>query len=287
MQCGDLERYLEAYLDGRLGRTRTGVLRRHLGMCPGCRLRLEKLRHFERDLNRRLRADTREPSVWEALNVDLVRTLPTASAEIALPLRLPAPIPVTVAVPLARPRAADPAPLDKAPHRRSRMAPRIVGAILIAAAVGVMAQSARLLSVPPEVGGGALEAHLEEVAALANPPLSTSDPVVLRAWFEAQTGIAFPALPQADGFGLLGGRIDHGEGQVRAVVVYKKGTDRALLQVQPSSGGPRPVEADEIGGLTTITWALQGFDYALRSAVPTSELTGFAHGQLDLAVPAN
>ena len=38
MRCGDLERYLEAFLDGRLGRSRSSVLRRHrraLRLLPG------------------------------------------------------------------------------------------------------------------------------------------------------------------------------------------------------------------------------------------------------------
>ena len=85
MQCDDLERYLEGFLDGRLGRTRTSVLKRHLAGCVGCRVRLERLRHFERDINKRLHIGERAESVWTALEIDLVR-----SAQIATPA-LPAP----------------------------------------------------------------------------------------------------------------------------------------------------------------------------------------------------
>jgi len=58
MLCSDLERYLEAFLDGRLGRSRTIILRRHLGLCGPCRARVERLRRFERELGRQLGVGT-------------------------------------------------------------------------------------------------------------------------------------------------------------------------------------------------------------------------------------
>ena len=65
MRCGDLERYLEAFLDGRLDRGRRIVLRRHLSLCGACQTRVERLRQFERETQRRFRALEEPSSVWE------------------------------------------------------------------------------------------------------------------------------------------------------------------------------------------------------------------------------
>ena len=72
MRCGDLERYLEAFLDGRLNRGRRIVLRRHLALCGTCQTRVERLRQFERETQRRFRALEEPGSVWAGLALDLV-----------------------------------------------------------------------------------------------------------------------------------------------------------------------------------------------------------------------
>ena len=90
MQCSDLERYLEAYLDLRLGRSRGAILRRHLSACAHCRARVEHLRAFERDLQRSFRAMERAQSVWTGLEPDLVRSGGLAEGSPALPFLGPA-----------------------------------------------------------------------------------------------------------------------------------------------------------------------------------------------------
>ena len=53
MHCSDLESYLEACLDGQLGEARRDALRRHLALCRPCSERVDELRLFEADLQRR------------------------------------------------------------------------------------------------------------------------------------------------------------------------------------------------------------------------------------------
>ncbi|MFO1071411.1 MAG: zf-HC2 domain-containing protein [Geminicoccaceae bacterium] len=85
-------RYLEAFLDGRLGRSRSATLRRHLGMCAGCRARVERLRQFERDMQRRFRSMRQEGSIWRGLGVDLVAAARANPGHLlALPRLLPVP----------------------------------------------------------------------------------------------------------------------------------------------------------------------------------------------------
>ncbi len=72
MDCADLERYLEAHLDGQLAAGRARVLKRHLACCERCRHKLERLQAFERQLQRRFRGMRTAAPVWSALEVDLV-----------------------------------------------------------------------------------------------------------------------------------------------------------------------------------------------------------------------
>jgi anti-sigma factor RsiW len=165
------------------------------------------------------------------------------------------------------------------------MAPRIVKVMLVVAVIGAAAQATRVVFFTPARESSELEAHLSEVEALARPPLATADPAILRGWFEAQTGIPFPALPEAASFRLIGGRIEHGEGRARAVVVYTNGGDRVLLHVQPGAETSHTAQTTDVGGLTTVTWAERGFDYALKSSVPASALIGFVPPGTNLNAP--
>ena len=117
MLCSDLERYLEAFLDGRLGRSRTTILRRHLGLCGPCRARVERLRRFEREIGRQIGATAGEvpPSVWQGLEIDLVRSLSLAGTDL-IPLLRPGPPGLPRLRPptaRAQPRQAPPPPLHR------------------------------------------------------------------------------------------------------------------------------------------------------------------------------
>ena len=72
MRCSELESYLEATLEGRLGRVRTAAMRQHLATCRSCAARVTRLRRFEIELRRRFRAMGEEPSLWAPIEVDLV-----------------------------------------------------------------------------------------------------------------------------------------------------------------------------------------------------------------------
>jgi hypothetical protein len=125
MLCSDLDRYLEIHLDGRLGRSRTAVLRRHLAACGSCRARVELLRRFERDLAHQLGggggARGEHGSVWQGLDADLVRTVPAGGGETGPLLRaLPLPGGAGSGVPAGPWRSA--APSGRAVGSRPRPA---------------------------------------------------------------------------------------------------------------------------------------------------------------------
>jgi len=276
MQCSDLERYLEAFLDGRLGRTRTSVLKRHLGACMGCRMRLEKLRHFERDLNRRLRTVARKESMWASLEPDLVRStqvaLPAASLQLRLlPPSLPAlaataPEPVTAA-------AREPAPQQR---RARRIAPKIVGVLLIMAAAGAVVEAARVFLLSPDHDGAEFQVYLDHVANLGPLPIETGDPRQLQSWLKTTTGISYPPPPMPAGFTLVGGKVERVAGALDAVLVYTKHGTTALLYIeQAAAPGNATVCVGDVKGVSNMRWSRDGFDFSVLSSLPAQELLTF------------
>lgn len=270
MQCGDLERYLEAFLDGRLGRARSGLLRRHLAACGTCRHRYEALREFERDLNRRLRAMDACQSVWAGLELDLVRSAQSALTQVegrprallpSLPsLSLPAPLP-------SRERPPQPARTVT----RQGIASRLVGIVLLVAAVGTIVQIGRGLA-PGGIDDGevTLQSRLDSLKAPSPPEeLVDGDPEAVRAWLAAWLGELPPALPQVPGFQLTGAQVQ-GKGDQRVGIVhFRVGDSTASLYLSPLHGRDHAQAASSLEeALSSIkgpAWIGDGFVYAVSS----------------------
>lgn len=284
MQCADLERYLEAFLDGRLGRSRAMVLRRHVAVCLPCRSRLEKLKQFERDLNRRLRTMEHVESVWSGLELDLVK-----STQEALPSRIPSlrllppPPQGRSGLPQAATRRTSSPRTRRTGSSRRRIATRLVGVMLVVAAAGAVYEIAvRRLS-----GGGteAIQAYLAYVEGDRALELATAEPASLQNWFSARLGLTFPEPPAPEGFAIVGGRLGEIAGGRAAVVVYAKGEATALLYMRPHDAPPAVPPSTVTGqseaqGVTHLSWQQQGFDYELVSPLPAEELKGFAGAAL-------
>src|SRR5689334_11225728 len=174
MLCSDLERYLEAYLDGRLGRSRTTILRRHLGLCGPCRARIERLRRFEREVGRQFgtHGAAEQASLWQGLEVDLVRSFSVGGAEI---------IPLLRPLPPSAPRLRPPAAREPArPARAGRVAvglrrrlSRLGGVLAIALALGTLYEMARAWVAPVDPAEAAMQAYLEFAAGKSDLTLKT------------------------------------------------------------------------------------------------------------------
>ncbi len=280
MQCADLDRYLEAFLDGRLGRSRALMLRRHLAGCLACRARFERLRQFERDLAGRIRSLERCESLWGGLELDLVRSGESALPGLAAPIRaLPPPracAPPPAAAPAVAPgRTAALQPV--APTRPRRLCSRLLGLAVAAVAAGATFQLGLWLVHPRGPEGGAL-ALLDRLKG--EPPLEfrSADPVAVRGWLASRLTTAVPALPVLPGFELLGGRIDNLGGLESGVLVYRRGDETALLYLQPrreTAGGEVGTDLlAKLDGGARLAWQDRDFSYAVVSTLPAAELVG-------------
>ena len=288
MHCPDLERYLEACLDGQLGDGRRQALHDHLAVCASCRGRVDGLRHFEADLQRRLRAMQHEASLWQPLGLETVGGTGRAS--------LPTPPPG-----LAETGAGSQATLDGTPDNaqpstgghplrllasRSASGPswwrlqNLAGAALLVAAVAAITDMA--LTGIGWLGGdkrqAVYRAYLDGDLEL---DLRTSDPGKLETWLAKQ--LAAPVdLPDAPAsFALVGGKAESPvlpDGSVMAV--YGEDEGPALLFIEtlddsaPVAGGAPQLAMQD--GLTTLKWRDDRNAYSLLSALPSDKLALFA-----------
>ena len=278
MHCSDLERYLEAVLDGRLGRSRATILRRHITSCGSCRSRVDELRTFEHDLRRRFRAMSKDASLWLVLDPEFVASHGAADTP-GPPPQEPPVAPVVIEVPADTltdgGEATDPAP------RQAEEPGLVRRTISLAAVLFVVGLTISLV-----VGGGELFGLWSQTPAIADtyravatneqrPSLQTADERMLQHWLVAHLGKALPPVPTASGLTLVGGDVQTLKDGKAAMIVYHGGESPILLFVRPDPhhGRAQTSLADEkVDGLNRLSWHEGGYDYLLVSNEPHEKL---------------
>ncbi|HWL67059.1 MAG TPA: hypothetical protein VNS22_01610 [Geminicoccus sp.] len=287
MDCASLERYLEAYLEGRLRRAQWLVLRRHVMTCQHCRHRVEELRRFEVDLHQRFRAMARTQRLWTGLELDLVGLPSAAASGDTLPPKSPrpsiSPLSGALLLPPARTsRATALPPQETAPREQRWSMVALVCLVLAGAGTGgwflvrpgsdpggEVASSLRLLD------GGHTDAPAED-GALAMPigaamPDETSPvaaggvdldhvevgPDQLQGWLDRQLGrpIDLPLPVKAE---IVGGS-DVPMGNERRPAVLIDTPQDGRLMILPTPDGMTSMSA-EVAGLARE----RGFSHLVR-----------------------
>ncbi len=283
MRCGDLERYLEAFIDGRLGRSRTAVLRRHLALCAGCQARVERLRQFERDTQRRFRLIHEPGSVWAGLELDLVGSNGAVGGRRLLASPRPPPRPDGAAASShAAARRANGRAVT-APRTRGRgTASKLAGALLVAMALGAAYQVLRgnLTGLGEPT---AEQAYLDYRRNGSVPTLPTGESRQAADWLTAELGrpVVLPQVP--DGYRLVGASRAAVAGTESGALVYAELEDpeSAPVMVFVSGGAAAPAEPAELpvdqsgDGLHQLRWSMDRLDYTAVGMVPTERLLQF------------
>jgi anti-sigma factor RsiW len=242
--CPDKEPMLHALLDGELDAANASALETHLAACPDCARRLEDLK---------------------ALHERLTELPPTPAPE-ALKGRIEAMIGAETR------RAARPA------ARWTRPGP-LAGWL----AAGAMTAVAASLVVTPLATGPSLpqqlaDAHVRSLLADHLVDVPTSDRHVVRPWFNGRIGFAPPPAPDlaAQGFPLIGGRLDYADGRPIAALVYRRRAHVINLFVLPARRGlALPRLGPARGGYAMLHWTDKGLDYWAVSDAEPGELNGF------------
>ncbi len=219
------------------------------------------------DMERRLAADPTLSALAERLSA--------LSSAMKPALALPPASPVLRSRIVQQIGFADVAPRRRFPeHWRSLAATLLVGLI-----GGAVLDNGRVfLGLPPaseQIADAVLAGHLRGLVAQQPYDIASSNRHVVKPWFNGRTTIA-PDAPDlaAEGFPLIGGRIDIVGGKAVPTLVYRRDQHVISVTVTPHAAEGPPGETRH-GGSTIERWAAGDLDYWAVSDVAIADLRAF------------
>jgi anti-sigma factor RsiW len=251
MTCDEAKILLHALLDNELDAGHAREVEDHIASCPACAAELATQREMQRVL-----ADTK--------------------------LRYTAPAGLR-----ARIEASLPQP-QRQPSRRSVLRGFAMGSAVSAlAASGVVAvvlrqdDQQRILS---EV----VSAHLRSLQAGHLIDVVSTDQHTVKPWFNGKLDVAPPVIDlTAQGFTLVGGRLDYVDARAIGAVVYRRRQHVINLFVaQTASTEHRPPKTQTMQGFNCRRWGERGLNFWAVSDIGSDELTEFVD-KFEAAIKAN
>jgi len=233
MNCS--QNLLEAWLDGELDAPERAAVERHVEGCPACAAALARLR----DQKARIKAD-------------------------APYYRAPADLRQSIRGVLRR---AD-TPVREIRWRALAMA----ASLLLALSAGWNVLQLRPREAPA-LAAGVLDDHLRSLAAASLVDVPSSDRHTVKPWFAGKLDFS-PEVKDlaADGFPLVGGRVDYLAGRRVAALVYRRRQHVVNLFTWPAAtgeGGGRKAERD---GYNLLNWTNGSMTYWAVSDAVAEEL---------------
>ena len=250
MTCDEAKLLLHALIDGELDAGHTSEVEAHIATCPDCTAELAAQREMKRVL----------------ADASLRYTAPSA-------LR-------------ARIEASLPQPRQQS--RRAVLRGFAMGSAVSAlAATGLVAivlrqdDQQRILS---EV----VSAHLRSLQAGHLTDVVSTDQHTVKPWFNGKLDVAPPVIDlTAQGFTLVGGRLDYVDARAIGAVVYRRRQHIINLFVsQTASTERRPPTTQTMQGFNCRRWGARGLNFWAVSDIGADELAEFVD-KFETAMKAN
>jgi anti-sigma factor RsiW len=238
MTCDEAEILLHALLDGELDAGHAREVEAHIDGCPRC---AAQLRAYHEISNAVSDADLHYTAPW------------------ALRRRIEAALP--------QPRVTS---------RRSLLKGFAMGSAVSAiAATGLVAivlrndDEQRIMS---EV----VSAHLRSLQAGHLTDVLSTDQHTVKPWFNGRLDVAPPVIDlTAQGFTLIGGRLDYVDGRALGAVVYKRRSHVINLFVVQGANAEHRARTETVQGFNIRRWSERGLNYWAVSDLGADELTEF------------
>jgi len=242
MTCDDAEILLHALIDGELDAGHARAVEQHVAGCPRC---------------------ARELRAYRDMRGALAGTALRPRAPAGLAKRIDAALP---------------------PARRNAMNRRLVlkGAGFGAAASALAAASLLFAVVRSDrdarVLDEAVSAHLRSLQAEHLTDVPSSDQHTVKPWFNGRLDLAPPVVDlTAQGFTLIGGRLDYIDGKAVAALVYRRRKHVINLFVGEALGPAAPTpRADVAHGFNVRRWTEKGLTLLAISDINGEELQEFS-----------
>lgn len=251
MTCDEAEVLLHALLDDELDAGHAHEVEAHVMTCARCAAKLRDYR---------------------GMRVAMAANDPHYAAPADLRRKLDAALPKVAAV---------------SPTRRAMMQGFLLGGGVSAIAASSIAVIVLQNNRDQRLLGDVVSAHLRSLQAEHLTDVMSSDRHTVKPWFNGRLDVAPPVIDlTAQGFTLLGGRLDHIDGKPVAAIVYRRRIHVVNLFVRQAVGGERFEAGNEtVQGFNIRRWTEQGLSLIAISDINADELQEFS-SKFDAALRA-
>lgn len=253
MKCERSRSLLPLLADRALDPLRRTLLTRHLAHCANCAGQLEELQTMQAAIRGKLPYHRAPPALAARIGTALALETPPAAARGWF----------------SRPAIG---------FAGSGLAGALAGIVLML----VLHQSA---GVQQSFVRSAIDSHIRSMMADHLTDVTTSDRHTVKPFLSAHVDVSPPVRDlAAQGFPLIGGRIDYVDGHPAAAVVYRHARHIINLFAWASPGSTdAEFRMAHYQGFNTVTWRRDGIAYCAVSDLEADQLAAFAH---DVARPS-
>jgi len=298
MECSAVRKLLTAAVDAELDVRDATDVERHLDDCAACRAEFARESTLRDAIVRNatyFRApDALEERVKAALSASSVGD---AISQVVRGAAAPARFPTAPARPTSAPARPGPAPArpgatqsprptgtpghrSATPSRRFWQWPIAVGALAtlfaIAATIGLYTM---LPGADDRISDEVVSSHVRSLLGNHLVDVASSDQHTVKPWFSGKLDFSPPVRDfEAEGFPLVGGRLDYIDHRPAAALVYKRAQHTINVFGLAASAGTRDAtpRASSTRGLNTLRWTRDGMTFWAVSDVAADDLARLA-----------
>lgn len=249
MNCTECEILLHALIDGELDAGHARDVEAHVGTCPACAMKLTAFR----EVHDAVRAAGLRETAPAHLHSRIEAALPLPSARLIAPAKF------------------------LQPSRRTFFGGFAIGTALSAALAASIVLTVVRTDQEQTVANEVVSAHIRSLQAGHLMDVETSDQHTVKPWFNGKLDVAPPVVDlTAQGFKLLGGRLDYIDGEPVASVIYQRRKHIINLFVAQRLGAPHAsARIETIQGYNVQYWSEAGLDFWAVSDIAQDELDEF------------
>jgi anti-sigma factor RsiW len=249
MNCGESEILLNALIDGELDAGHASDVEKHVAACFACAEQLTELR----EMHDRVSAAGLKEIAPPYLRSRIEKALPLPSARVISSRKF------------------------FQPSRRTFFGGFAVGTALSAALAASLVLTVVNTNQEQTIANEVVSAHIRSLQAGHLMDVETSDQHTVKPWFNGRLDVAPPVVDlTAQGFRLLGGRLDYIDGEPVASVIYQRRRHIINLFVAQRLAAPHAsARIEAIQGYNVRHWSEAGLDFWAVSDLAPDELNEF------------
>lgn len=239
MTCDEAHVLLHALIDGELDAGHARAVEMHVAGCARCSAQLAAFR----DQRQALRGYDLRHAAPTSLRASIERRMPQPSAS----------------------------------SRRALLKGFAVGSVISAAAAASVAVVIVRQDRDSRILGEAISAHLRSLQAEHLTDVLSSNQHTVKPWFNGRIDLAPPVIDlTAQGFTLIGGRLDYIDGKPVAAIVYRRRVHVINLFVAQGLGSALlSPKLEMVQGFNILRWSDQGLNLLAVSDLNRDELEEF------------